>query len=425
MLHSAFELQQFREDCEIQISNATTFQVLSVLIPSNSPAWHERTDYWFAFFYVMLCIYCVVFLGIALACVFLLIKRHLVQRFRVRTFIVIDLALITLGVSRVLFLLLDPWGQLGFCKHLACVVISRLLGSLAFPSLTASYTLVFITLWLSARIHLGTSWIQRLKVLIPLCFLHYGVAIIFEIVASLPFKQPLAIVLILIACEAFFSIWGFLVCFSFMIAGFRLLRTMKKSATSSSMICRDTPSISRHDLINKSKSIVKGKAASSKSIAKRRKIFRGQQKKSVRKVTLITYITVFLGMIYSILGLLNLVMVILVIFNGCFGMIKNTRQHPELWLALRYVMFTLESCMAVLLTYAVSDYTPLINVLKKCFQCNKEDLPAVENTTCSLSTESNSTTLVNSLSRTLTYSSTQECCNPKVSKSPSPLSAQK
>ena len=113
------------------------------------------------------------------------------QRFRVRTFITIDLALITLGISRTLFLILDPWGQSGFCKHYACIVVSRLLGSLAFPGLTASYTLVFITLWISARIRLrGKSWIQKLKVLVPLCFIHFGVAILFEIIVALPFLPP-------------------------------------------------------------------------------------------------------------------------------------------------------------------------------------------------------------------------------------------
>ena len=381
MSGSAPVMLQVSDDCDIYRLNSSAFQILSVLIPSNSSAWHRRTYSWFAAFYVLMVIYCVIFLSIALACVFLLIKRHLVQRFRVRTFIVIDLALITLGVSRILFILLDPWDQLGFCNHLACIIISRLLESLAFPSLTASYTLVFITLWLSARIDLGRSWIQRLKVLIPLCFVHYGVAIFFEIIAVLPFKQPLVIILILIACEVIFCILGFLVCLLFMIAGFRLLRTLKKTAKRSSVICKDTPSMNRLDLINKFESYKNGSTTQSRCQVRQMKVIRGQQRRTIRKVTLITFITVFLGMIYSILRISNVVMITLSIFEGCLGMIGNTRQHPGLWLAIRCIVFTLESSMAVLLTYAISDYTPLINLLKKCCQYNMKGItssPAVE-----------------------------------------------
>lgn len=425
------------EDCDMQLSNVSTFQVLSVLVPSNSSAWHVRKDSWFAFFYLLMSVYWLLFLGLVLACVVLLVKRHLAQRFRVRTFIAIDVALIILGTSRALFLLLDPWGQQGFCNHLACVIISRLLGALAFPSLTASYTLVFITLWISARIHLGTSWIQRLKILIPLCFVHYGVAIVFEIIAALPLNQPLAVVLILVACEAIFSLWGFLVCLLFMVAGFRLLRTVKKTAKSSSMICRDSPNMNRHDLIEKYKFQTKSSDARRQSNVRLRKIVRGQQRKSIRKVTLITYITVFLGMIYSILSLFNLVIILLSIYDGCIGKIRDKRQHPELWLTIRCIFFTLEISMAVLLTYAISDYTPLINFLKKIFMCKKGDpsfSPKIEDTTASVSTDANTSSLANnSLQRTLTdpkssmrhdgYSpNTPREYNLQVSKPPSPLS---
>ncbi len=360
------------DDCEVQPGNST-FEVLSVLVPSTSPVWHPRSDGWFVVFYVVLVIFGVLFLGFALACMFLLIKRHLVQRFKVRTFIAIDLALMTLGISRSLFILLDPWGQSGFCTHQACVIISRLLGSLGFPSLTASYTLVFITLWISARIRLGTSWIQKLKILIPLCFLHYGVAILFEIVAALPFRTPLVVVSFLVACEAIFSLWGFLVCLLFGIAGFRLLRTVKKSAKSSSIICKDSPNVNRHDLIDKAKFQNSGKHARSATNRRLRKIVRGQQKKSIRKVTLITYITVVLGMLYSVLSIVNLVLMVLTIFEGCVGTISGRKQHPALWMTLKCLAFILELSMGVLLTYAISDYTPLVKFLKMILTCSLED----------------------------------------------------
>ena len=370
------ELEREVGECHTLEEN-TTFEVLSVFIPSNnSSAWHDRSNAWFVMFYIFLLLFGLLFLAFSLVCVFLLVRRHIVQRFRVRTFIAIDLALITLGISRTLFLVLDPWGQSGFCKHYTCIVVSRLLGSLAFPGLTASYTLVFITLWISARIRpRGKSWIQKLKVLVPLCFVHFGVAILFEIIVALPSLPPKVVVCMLIACEGIFSIWGFVVCLLFGIAGSRLLRTVKKSDKSSSIICKDSPNVNRYDLIDKSKFQQRGSSARfTSNIKMRSKVAaRGQQRMSKRKVTLITYITVALWILYSVLGLVNLVLGILEVFGGCAGMIGGQKQHPGVWLLMRCLSFTLELSMGVLLTYAISDYTPLINFLMKIAKCSCQD----------------------------------------------------
>ena len=407
---------------------SSTYEILSLLVPNNSSAWRERNGIWFAFFYILMSIYWLMFLGLTLVCVFLLIKRHLGQRFRVKTFIAVDLALIILGVSRVLFILLDPWNQQGFCNHLACVIISRLLGALAFPSLTASYTLVFITLWISARINLGTTWIQQLKILVPLCFVHYIVAIFFEILAALPIRQPMVIIIILICCEVFFSCWGFIVCLTFSIAGFRLLKTVKRNATRSSMVCRDTPNVNRQDLIVISNFKKRGRDGRSRST-----IFRGQQKKSIRKVTLITYFTVFLGLIYSILSLFNLTIILISMFAGCFGMLRNQQQYPELWLVIHCIFFTLEIAMSVLLTYAICDYTPLIDFLKKCMKifckCKRGNLcfsTAVEEINNSSSNTTTIVAAVDSFSgqspgpKESPVSEGSSLNNSKVSNSPSP-----
>ena len=395
-----------QEVCPTIDNFSSTYEVLSLLVPNNSSAWGERNGVWFVFFYILMSIYWLMFLGLTLVCVFLLVKRHLGQRFqRVKTFIAVDLALIILGVSRVLFILLDPWNQQGFCRQLACMIVSRLLGALAFPSLTASYTLVFITLWIVGRNNLGTTWIQQLKLLISLCFVHYIVAIFFEILAALPIRQPAVIIVLLLCCEVFFSCWGFIVCLTFSIAGFRLLKTVKRNAKRSSTVCGDTPNVNREDLIVKSNIKKRGRNGKSQST-----IFRSQQKKCIRKVTLIMYFTVFLGMIYSILSLFNLTMILISMFAGCFGMLRNQQQFPELWLVIRCIFFTLEIAMAVLLTYAICDYTPLIDFLKTCLKkfckCKRENLCfsiAAEKINCSSSNTTTIVAAVNSLSGQSSY----------------------
>ena len=353
--------------CEpLNVTNSRVYSIFPLVVPSNRENWVERTDAYWAFFYIMLVVFGLLYLCLALGCILLLAKRHLAQRFRVRTFIAIDVALMVLGFSRVLFFIVDPWGQSGFCNHYACIVVSRLIGALSFPSLTASYTLVLITLWSSARMQLGRTCIQRLKVLIPLCFIHYGVAIAFEILGSIPTGNSMTVIFLLIVCESAFSIWGFLVCFSFLISGHRLLKSVERSVRSSSVICKDSPNVTRHQLIEKSKfqNQVQNGRKRSQSTLKLKYMLREKHQRAVRKVSLITYITVLLGMLYSVVNFVNLTLTCLSLFYGCPGYLNyHTQQHPGVWLTLRYITFVLELLLAVLLTYSISDYQPILNFL--------------------------------------------------------------
>ena len=350
--------------CEPFDTTKDVYSIFSLVVPNDRDNWVQRTDAYWAFFYIMLVVFGLLYLCLALGCILLLAKRHLAQRFRVRTFIAIDVALMVLGFSRVLFFIVDPWGQSGFCDHYACIVVSRLIGALSFPSLTASYTLVLITLWSSARMQLGRTWIQRLKVLIPLCFVHYGVAIVFEILGSIPTGNSMIVIILLIVCESTFSIWGFLVCFSFLISGHRLLKSIEKSVRSSSIMCKDSPNLTRHQLIEKSKFQNQNGRKRSHSTLKLKHMLREKHRRAVRKVSRITYITVLLGMAYSVVNFVNLTLTCLSLFHGCPGYLDyDTQQHPAVWLTLRYIAFVLELLLAVLLTYSISDYQPILNFL--------------------------------------------------------------
>ena len=374
--------------CEPFNTSRTVYSIFSLVVPNDGENWVQRTDAYWAFFYIMLVVFGLLYLCLALGCVILLLKRHLAQRFRVRTFVAIDLALMVLGFSRVLFFILDPWGQSGFCNHYACIVISRLIGALSFPSLTASYTLVLITLWSSTRMQLGQSWIQRLKILIPMCFIHYGVAIAFEILGSIPTGSSMIVIILLVICETTFSSWGFLVCFSFLVTGHRLLKKVERSVRSSSIICKDSPNITRHQLIENSKfqNQLQNGRKRTKSTLKLKHMLREKHKRAVQKVSRITYITVLLGMLYSMVTFINLILICLSLFYGCPGFLgTQTKQHPGVWLTLRYVAFVLELLLAVLLTYSISDYQPILNLLccgmRKVGSRQPSPISGVESTT--------------------------------------------
>ena len=97
--------------------------------------WEERTLVWYVFFDLMLATY-----GLLYRRAGTIYSSYAVQasldgpRFKkVHTFVAIDFALLTLGVSRVVFFSLDPWGQNNYFTCHGCVVVSRLISGTGIP----------------------------------------------------------------------------------------------------------------------------------------------------------------------------------------------------------------------------------------------------------------------------------------------------
>ena len=347
-----------------ELSNFTKDEVMSLLAPND--VWEKRSNAWYVIFDLTIAVYILLFIILALAALIMLFRRHLVARFKVRTFVAIDLALLTLGVSRALFLSLDPWGQNGYFTCTGCTIVSRLIACLAFPSLTASYTLVFITLWISAkRMQLGSLWIQKLKVIVPLCFVHYAVAVSLEIIATLQLPAY-HIMIVLIVCEAIFAVWGICASVGFMMAGTRLLKMIKRSARTSSVVCKDSPHMTRHDLV------VKKEPATPPRYRTRTQFRYKEQEKhrrTVRKIARITYFTASLATLYSVLVMINLTYIIVNLFHQCAGYIGDAKLHPEFWLIFHILMLTVELLLGVLLTYSIVDYYPAVVFLRTILMC--------------------------------------------------------
>lgn len=340
-------------DCEaandslpLSCLNLTDFSVPSImqaLLPNcKKGSWTSVNVAWIAAFYVHISVFSVLFLLLGVACIVFLCKRHLAQRFKARTFIAIDVALAILGFSKVLFYILDPWGGSGYCTHMACMVISRLLFAVGFPSLTATYTLVFLTLWHSAQMRLGRACVQQWRVIIPLCFIHYIVAIVFELIGA--FAGTYSVLFLLISCEAIFAIWGLFVCATFLVAGIRLLRSVGKSARQSSVVSRDVVTLNKN--------------SQSRSTMRLRQ--KKQHKQAIRKVGIVTYTAAILGALYSLLNIVSLIMLCMTLFGECPSINDQPTQSADLWLALKYVGTGLEFCMAILLLYSINDIRPVV-----------------------------------------------------------------
>ena len=349
------EYNNTRTEC-IDLSNTSTFHILGLLVPNcEKGSWTAITSGWIGAFYLFVVLSVPFYLFIGAICLLFLYKRRVAKRFKTKSFVAIDIALSILGFSRVVFYIIDPYGVSGFCTHPGCVIVSRLLYSLGFPSLTASYTLVFLTLWQSARLRLRRTAAEHWNVIIPLCCIHYFVAVIVEVIGVV---GPYPVVFLLIGCELAFMVWGFAVCVAFIIAGTRLLHSVRTSARQSSVVCRDT-TLTRepgtHGSLTKVQTTMRIKGT-----------FRRHHKQAIRKVTIITYISALLGSLYSILGLAQLVLNVMELFGSCS---TGYSSNSNVWLLLRYAMSGVEVALALLLIYSSNDLRPFIHKLQTVCNC--------------------------------------------------------
>ena len=218
--------------------NATALSVLHATIPNcDSGHWQPLTPEWKGLFYTYVVLFGLLFLLLGIGGLICLCKYHTIMRLRrMKTLIAVDIALVILGLSRTLFYVVDPYGISGYCTALACVVVSQVLFSLTFPSLTAGYTLVFFTLWHVSTVKFGRSKTQQWKIVVPLCFVHYVVAVTVELITA--FSGYSAIYLLL-SCQFVFTAWGLLVCATFLIMGLRILKSVKITARKSAIVRRD------------------------------------------------------------------------------------------------------------------------------------------------------------------------------------------
>ena len=378
-------------------SNATVLDVLHATVPNcQSGHWTPLTPEWKAAFYAHVAVFGVLFLLLAIVCLVMLCKHRRIMRLRrTKTFITVDVALMVLGFTRAAFYALDPYGISGYCSSFACVVASRLLFSFTFPGLTASYTLVFVTLWHVSTLKIRKSGVQRWKVIIPLSFVHYFFAIGTELTCA--FTTYSAIFLLLV-CEFGFATWGLAVCITFLVVGLKILKSVKVTARESSTIRRSTITISSNvlskinsttgdssatnDAAEKSLTLpVSDKeqekdGSASSSMNGRRKSFLASRlsrrekhtlrhhDQAIRKVSIITYTVAVLGSLYSLFGLAQMVMLVLALFGPCPEGETPTGNNPYVWLAFRCVSSLMEFLLACLLVYSVNEIRPLFQWIR-------------------------------------------------------------
>ena len=371
MNRSLLDLTNFTSEsnCYSRIAAANQARRILMLGMPNPCNWNRavlESPVWEGFFHASTVVWTLAFLSFALVLSILVVRRHSVDRFKVKTTVAVLVTLAVLGFSRTALCINMSVALGGLCSSdLVCLIFIRLFDALGFPSLTASYTLVFMTLVLASKVKLGPDCMQRVGILIPFSLFHYVVAVTFEVVGL---ASPGPALFSLLACEAFYTIWGIIVCIIYIVVGVRLMRQIRRSIRQTSLL------VKRQQKQRAFTFPTKGAQRPQRGEMKMTREVKRHHHRALRKITILTYLTAGLGIMYSLTNVVRLAYNFLLVQDLCVQLMSHEEgQDPIVWLVLLNVSRTLELLLGILLAYSVTDIEPFINFCKRIMLCDRED----------------------------------------------------
>ncbi|XP_078365719.1 proline-rich transmembrane protein 4-like [Oculina patagonica] len=132
--------------------------------------------------------------------------------------VAVNSLLLTLGGTRGLFMFLDPYGSGDNGFH-SPHWLTKLLFGITFPCLTSSFCLIHLAFLEVAKVQFGPRKLQSVPFLGGVITSHFVIVIIAETTTAINAKlTPL-----LIVCQSFFILWGFLLSISFIYSGLKVI----------------------------------------------------------------------------------------------------------------------------------------------------------------------------------------------------------
>lgn len=154
----------------------------------------------------------------------LVLARYKTSFARKPLFVAITILLVIIGVTRALYLLIDPYesGENGVTS-LPRYVTALLLG-LTYPCLTSSFCLIHLAFLEVTKLQLPSRRLQKPSFVASVIAIHFIVVLGAETTTSIiPTVNWL-----LIVCQSFFITWGLLLSASFLYSGGKLLHQSRK-----------------------------------------------------------------------------------------------------------------------------------------------------------------------------------------------------
>lgn len=138
-------------------------------------------------------------------------------------FYAINWLLVALGITRSLYLLIDPYES---GENIAdCPLwVDRPLFGIAFPCLMSAYCLVHVAFLEVAKIQLVSPKLRSLRFVASIILVHFAVVIVSDTTAAIKADRTE----LLIVCQSFFIVWGLLNSISFIYSGTRVVIKNRK-----------------------------------------------------------------------------------------------------------------------------------------------------------------------------------------------------
>lgn len=137
---------------------------------------------------------------------------------RILLFYAVNTLLFVLGMSRALYLWIDPYesAEHGFKCELW---VSKAIFGIAFPCLTSAFCLIHVGFLEVSKMDLGNKKLHSIPFVSFVIVLHFCIVLVSDITVAIEADMKA----LLIVCQSFFIVWGFLNSIAFLYSGGRFL----------------------------------------------------------------------------------------------------------------------------------------------------------------------------------------------------------
>lgn len=218
----------------ISSHNSTNSPPISLSTPAAEPGpdWLVARRQWGAFWELHWIGFGIGFALIAIHSVLAILFADKKKAFTRRLlFFAVNFLLMTLGIVRSLYLWIDPY-ESSENNVQVTLWVNRILFGLGFPCLTSAFCLVHVAFLEVSKIKLGSKKLHSLPFVCSIILFHFAIVFVSDITVALEADKKE----LLIVCQSFFIVWGFVNSFAFLFSGGQILRKSNETRKQLSQI---------------------------------------------------------------------------------------------------------------------------------------------------------------------------------------------
>lgn len=188
------------------------------------PDWDEARELWGIAWELHWIGFGLAFSVLAIASLIALVQANKKRGFGRKPFVVaINSLLLIVGVTRALYLLIDPYESkqngIGIPRWVA-----QSLFNVAFPCLTSAFSLIFVVFLRVAKLRLMPKKLNA-RFLVAVLLFHFALVLVTDIAAAI---ECASVAILLIICQLFFIVWGLILSATFIYSGLKVIYRAKK-----------------------------------------------------------------------------------------------------------------------------------------------------------------------------------------------------